>query len=662
MDYPAAAGGTIRRSIPTYDLASRLQSLTYNGTAMATSPVYNASSQTTQLNIGSALQEQYTFDPKTGLLTNQKVVQGATTHMDLSYDYGNLYAGGNATWKTGQLSKIIDNKITNGNRNREYNYDKLGRLTQVKGGPNGGLWNQTYSYDWWGNRTGITQTGTSGAGGAFIPMDGLASLSYNTTTNRITTGSFAYDAAGNQTQANENGLVNNYKYDAAGRLAEVSNSIGIHTYAYGASNQRLQMVEDGTNGGTTLYVWEGGQVIAEYNGVGSGMAWTKSYVYLGGRLLATDSTSGVQYHHPDRLGTRLVTNTSGGIVSENIGLPFGNTITGESNNLAGSASKKRFTSYDRSDNTKLDYAVNRHYSAAQGRFTQVDPIGMNAVSLEDPQSLNLYAYCINDPINHTDPDGLFLRKLFGGIGKAFKWVFRIAAVIVAVIAVMALGAIGQYWGSILITKGLVAALFASSALLATAGWAPGIVGQIAGAIITAGLSWGSNARTPSTFPSSIGAVDNYFIQGGGGRRGGGGRGNPPPARHTAWARIWRDLMRRTRVAPPRPPSPRIPSPQILATVNQPANQPFVLHHIFPQQASLRPYFTNAGINVHESTVLIPQWLHHNLHRGGPNGGYWNTSWNGFFQQYPNATRDQIFREANRMMRVNSVHQYSIFHY
>jgi RHS repeat-associated protein len=245
-------------------------------------------------------------------------------------------------------------------------------------------------------------------------MDGLGSLSYNTATNRITSGSFAYDAAGNQTQSNENGQINNYKYDAAGRLAEVTSGGLTHTYAYGASNQRLEMVEAGAQGSTTLYAWAGGQVIAEYNGVGSGMAWTKSYVYLGGRLLATDSTSGIQYHHPDRLGTRLVTNTSGGVVSENLHLPFGTTITGESNNLAGSDSKKRFTSYDRSDNTKLDYAVNRHYSAAQGRFTQVDPIGMSAVSLENPQSLNLYAYCFNDPVNHVDPEGLFIDAGAGG--------------------------------------------------------------------------------------------------------------------------------------------------------------------------------------------------------------------------------------------------------
>ncbi len=199
-------------------------------------------------------------------------------------------------------------------------------------------------------------------------------------------------------------------------------------------------------------------------------------------------------------------------------LPFTQTYGGENSYqhpTLSNPSKKRFTSYDRSDATGLDYAVNRHYSPQQGRFTQVDPIGMGAVSLSDPQTLNLYAYCGNDPINHVDPAGTsFFGKLFGWIGKAFKWAFRVAAVIVAVIAVVAAFSVGQYWGSILITKGVVAMLFGSSALLATAGWAPGKIGQIAGAIITAGLSWGSNFRTPTTFPhgTGVGSVSNFLAQ------------------------------------------------------------------------------------------------------------------------------------------------------
>ena len=371
------------------------------------------------------------------MLTNQKVKQGSTTHLDLTYDYGNLYteSGQQAGWKTGQLSKITDNKSTE--RSRKYTYDKLGRLKEAKGGASFTRWSQTYSYDRYGNRLTVTKSGVDAYNNTMV-ADGLASVNYFTASNRIDKTNFTYDAAGNQTKSDENGLVNNYKYDAAGRLAEVTNS-ATHTYAYGASNQRLQSVEGST---TTLYAWAGGSVIAEYNGASNGMAWTKSYVYLGGRLLATEtplsnSTTETKYQHPDRLGTRLVTNTSGAVVSENIGLPFGAIIAGESTNIGGSATKKRFTSYERSDSTALDYAVNRHYSAAQGRFTQVDLVANDLIDLYDPQSLNLYAYCLNDPINYLDPDGLFAQA-FVAAGVTTPMGAIIVLVAIAVISALRL--------------------------------------------------------------------------------------------------------------------------------------------------------------------------------------------------------------------------------
>ncbi|MGH9754983.1 MAG: RHS repeat-associated core domain-containing protein, partial [Blastocatellia bacterium] len=160
--------------------------------------------------------------------------------------------------------------------------------------------------------------------------------------------------------------------------------------------------------------------------------WKTSYVYLGGRLLATTSGAGgteTRFHHPGRLGTRLVTDAGGTVVSEQWTLPFGNmqpftSVPGGENPYQhptlSNPSKKRFTSYDRSEATKLDYAVNRFYSPQQGRFTQVDPIEMEATDLENPQTLNLYAYCGNDPINHVDPDGLF----WSAIGSFFKAIGR----------------------------------------------------------------------------------------------------------------------------------------------------------------------------------------------------------------------------------------------
>jgi RHS repeat-associated protein len=103
------------------------------------------------------------------------------------------------------------------------------------------------------------------------------------------------------------------------------------------------------------------------------------------------------------------------------------------------ATNRRFTSYDRSNTTGLDYANNRHYDSQQGRFTQVDPAGMGAASLTSPQTLNLYAYCTNDPINHTDPNGLgffsFLKKVFKGILKVLQNRWVQIAIIVAIILI-----------------------------------------------------------------------------------------------------------------------------------------------------------------------------------------------------------------------------------
>lgn len=267
-----------------------------------------------------------------------------------------------------------------------------------------------------------------------IPADGLTTVSYDTTTNRINTAGFQYDAAGNQTRiVQAGGSAQKFQYDAANRLANVRTdaNVIIASYTYGDSNERLVADEGGLR---TYYVSASGAIIAEYSESGSSTTpmWSKNYVYLGARLLSTFTPNGsggdsIQYHHPDRLGTRLVTNGQNTTYFEQVSLPFGTALNAESTG----STNRRFTSYDRSSATGLDYAINRHYDPQQGRFTQVDPIGMGAVSLSSPQTLNLYAYCANDPINHLDPSGLFWGKLFKWISKALKWIG--IAVIVAVV-------------------------------------------------------------------------------------------------------------------------------------------------------------------------------------------------------------------------------------
>jgi RHS repeat-associated protein len=152
-------------------------------------------------------------------------------------------------------------------------------------------------------------------------------------------------------------------------------------------------------GVVTHYIWEGGHVIAEYERGGAG----------------TQAT-GARYYHRDRLSTRVITDGAGVVVGAMDQLPFGEEIGG-----SGEREKHKFGSYER-DGTGIDYAVNRHYASQQGRFNQVDPLGMGASSLADPQSLNLYSYTQNDPINLNDPTGLYVEAPmfvddgYGGMG------------------------------------------------------------------------------------------------------------------------------------------------------------------------------------------------------------------------------------------------------
>ena len=411
--------------VPGYDAASRVAGLKVNSADYASQITYNAASQITSLLVGSGsnqLTETYTYEERTNLLSTQSVKRGTTTLMSYSYGYALAYCdtpgaicAGGPQWDfhTGQLTKVSNNGPIGEWKNQKFHYDELARLKtaeQYRWTDKGGLWNQirywtqSYSYDRYGNRTGVAASNNTGLP---VTADGFQSLTFEPASNRITTAGFVYDSAGNQTQNNSG---QSFVYDAAGRLAKVKNLSGatLATYTYGASNRRL-ITQTGSESSTdkTYYIWEGNSVIAEYVEQTSATMpkWSKNYIYLGGRLLATEAPNGsgeiVHYHHPDRLGTKLVTNNLDTSSFHQANLPFGTALEAESTSGITSVTNRRFTSYDRSTTTGLDYAINRQYDSRQGRFTQVDPLGMAAASLADPQTLNMYSYVGNDPVNRA---------------------------------------------------------------------------------------------------------------------------------------------------------------------------------------------------------------------------------------------------------------------
>ncbi|HXQ72333.1 MAG TPA: RHS repeat-associated core domain-containing protein, partial [Pyrinomonadaceae bacterium] len=432
--------------VPSYDSVSRIAGLKVNNVDYASQLTYNANSQITSLLVGTGpnqVTETYTYEERTNLLSSQSVKRGTTTLMSYSYGYQRAYCDlpgaicdSDPKWSfhTGQLTKVSNSGPLGDWKNQKFYYDELGRLKAAEQftwiqnpkppDPTGLEWHQrvywaqNYSYDRFGNRTSVSASNNIGSP---VIADGVQALTFDQASNRITTAGFAYDPAGNQTQNNSG---QSLVYDAAGRLAKVKNLSGVTlaTYTYGASNRRL-ITQTGNESSTdkAYYIWEGNSVVAEYTEQPSAAMpkWSKNYIYLAGRLLATEAPNGsgeiVQYHHPDRLGTKLVTNNLDTGSFSQANLPFGTALDAETT----SATNRRFTSYDRSATTGLDYAINRHYDPRQGRFTQPDPLGMAAASLADPQSLNMYSYVGNDPVNRVDPDGQFWGALFKFIAGLF---------------------------------------------------------------------------------------------------------------------------------------------------------------------------------------------------------------------------------------------------
>ena len=72
------------------------------------------------------------------------------------------------------------------------------------------------------------------------------------------------------------------------------------------------------------------------------------------------------------------------------------------------SSAVQFATYTRESNTGNDYADQRYYTSAFGRFMTPDPYAASGGS-SDPGSWNRYTYTKGDPVNRYDPHGFISR-------------------------------------------------------------------------------------------------------------------------------------------------------------------------------------------------------------------------------------------------------------
>jgi RHS repeat-associated protein len=379
LTYPSG-----RQVAQTYDGVGRLSQIVgLSGPYInIASTDYNAAGQVKHLLYGNGVQGDLTYNDHLQLSTLRYSKPGSPDLLNLGYDYG--------TGNNGQIQAVhyYSAPGVEAPTNSEYfTYDAWLRLKTASTGDlvQPGTWRLQWDYDRFGNRRNQTLTG--GSSSAPQPQ-----LNISEVTNRITDAGFAYDAAGNLT----NDALHTYTYDGENRIKTVDSTAA--TYTYDAGPLRIKKLVGST---TTLYIFSGSKVIAEYvNG-----ALSLEYAYAGSQLLATvgPSDSFITYHHPDHLSARVQSDSTGAVVRYNGQFPFGETWY-----VAGpSADKWFFTSYERDSESQLDYAIFRGYNSRLGRFMSPDLL---ADTLFRPQSLNGYAYVLNDPVNFVDPLGLQRRR------------------------------------------------------------------------------------------------------------------------------------------------------------------------------------------------------------------------------------------------------------
>jgi RHS repeat-associated protein len=309
-----------------------------------------------------------TFSYKTsGFISNVKSTVGSNNYSSTP------------TWNTnGTLQKLV----TDAGATVNYGYDDMGRISSAS---DGASIQQTYTYDQFGNLS------TTGAPYSFL--NGYTTGNHIITSGQCNGTGICYDADGNLLSDGDHA----YTWDSLDRVS----SIDGHTLTRDALGRVVE--GDGWNGSSMFFYSPYGRIDM------SGQALLLASISLpgGGKMLIQPTST--EYDRPDFQGNvALQSNTNqtlrGGIVEYS---PFGQTYNGVTDYGFNDGSTEALASWTFDTPSRLLHGK-------QGRWISPDPAGIAAASLDNPQTLNAYAYASNDPLIFSDPSGLDPIWNFGG--------------------------------------------------------------------------------------------------------------------------------------------------------------------------------------------------------------------------------------------------------
>jgi RHS repeat-associated protein len=358
------------------DSAARLTSATdSNGVIYAQAPTYWANGAMKEFSSPNFNNNTYHVDLNNRLQPTEiwaGSAEGASALFDKKYIYGA------ATANNGNISTITN--VLDSTRTQSFGYDALNRL--LSAGDNG-HWANTYVYDAWGNLTNKNVSGPTGE-----------NLQKAADANNHLSG-MSYDAGGNVTN---DGLGHTFVFDAENRIIT---GAGV-TNTYDADGRRIAK-----STGINYWYAPGGAALAETDSSGN----STNYIFFASQRLARNVNGDIKYYITDHLhSTGMFVDKAGTVAAiqdDNDFYPWGGVVPGIGNTTSNNTIK--FTGKYRDAESQLDYFGARYYSNINGRFMSPDwavkPASVPFAKFDDPQSLNLYAYVENGPVNRADADG-----------------------------------------------------------------------------------------------------------------------------------------------------------------------------------------------------------------------------------------------------------------
>ncbi len=211
-------------------------------------------------------------------------------------------------------------------------------------------------------------------------------------------------------------------YDGENKQKEVRNAsnVIIGQYFYDGDGKRIKKISDAE---ITIFVYDAGCKLASEFTVSASQSQGITTSYL------TNDTLG---------SPRITTDSTGNAISRRDFRPYGEEIYRQGQGT--DKVRQKFTSYERDNETELDFAQARFYNSKLGRFNTVDPL-MASADIINPQTFNRYVYVGNNPVNITDPTG----EIWGTLGGSMTWYHTEKAMLAAgaVAATQLVGWIGS---------------------------------------------------------------------------------------------------------------------------------------------------------------------------------------------------------------------------